>query len=55
MPVHLARLLQAADHVGGADAALVERLQVDRDAPAVERGVDAVAPMNDDRLSTAGS
>ena len=40
---HLGQLrLQAADHVAGADLALFERLQVDQDAAAVQRGVGAV-------------
>ena len=40
---HLRELgLQAPDHVAGADFALVERLQIDLDAAAVERGVGAV-------------
>ena len=33
---------QAVHHVRGADLALVERLEIDQDAPAVQRGVDAV-------------
>ena len=34
--------LQAADNVGGGDFALVERLEIDLDAPAVEGGVGAI-------------
>ena len=34
--------LQAANHIAGVEVALVERLQIDLDAPAVERGVGAV-------------
>jgi hypothetical protein len=40
---HLRQLgIEAPDHVGGRDAALGERLEVDLDAAAVERGVGAV-------------
>ena len=43
--VHLRELgLQAADHFRCAGAALLERLEVDQDAPAVERRVGAVDP-----------
>ena len=34
--------LQAANHIAGADLALVERLEVDQNAAAVERGVGAI-------------
>ena len=34
--------LQAADHVTGADLALLQRLQIDLNAPAVQRGVGAI-------------
>ena len=34
--------LQSANHVGGADVAIRQRLQIDRHAPAVERRVGAV-------------
>jgi hypothetical protein len=34
--------LQAANHVAGRNPALIERLQVDLDAAAVQRGIGAV-------------
>ena len=43
MPATSGKLrLQAANHVAGADLALVERLQVDQNAAAVQGGVGAV-------------
>ena len=43
MPATFGQLrLQPADHVGGADLALLQRLQVDQNAAAVQRRVGAV-------------
>ena len=36
--------LQAADHLAGADLALIERLQVDQNAPAIQGGVGSIDP-----------
>ena len=34
--------LQPADHVGGVDVPLFQRLQIDENAPAIERGIGSV-------------
>jgi hypothetical protein len=47
--------LQAPDHVAGVDLALRQRLQVDLNAAAVERGVGAVDADEGRQASTAGS
>ena len=47
--------LQAANHVAGIDFSLLKRLEVDENAPAIQRCMVPSMPMNDDKFSTAGS
>ena len=47
--------LEPADEIRGADVALFERLEIDRHPAAVVVVLVPSAPMNEDRLATAGS